>query len=269
MRVDPGQLEQVLVNLVVNARDAMPAGGRLTLETANVVLDEAYSRQHAEAETGEYVMLAVTDTGAGMDEEILAHGLRAVLHHQGARQGHRAGALPPCYGIVQSARRPHLGRQRAGARDHGQGLSAALRGESGAPGGQAAEGAMPRGLENILLVEDEANLRRMVVRLLQNAGYTLFEAADGQQALQLVRGMAPGQLQLMITDVVMPKLGGRELAGEVMKTHPGIRVLYVSGYTQNSIVHNGVLEEGIDFLQKPFTPDVLGRKVRELLDRPD
>ena len=264
MKADPGQIEQVIMNLVVNARDAMPQGGRLTIETANVDLDESYGRTHAEVEPGRYVLLAVSDTGCGMTEEVKAAHLRAVLHHQGGRQGDRAGPGDRVR-HRQAERRPRRGLQRGRAGHDVQGLPPLGRGRSSRRPAEAAPAGPDRARETILLVEDEEAVRALTRLALQANGYTVLEAADGEEAIRLCERHA-GPIHLLVTDVVMPHMGGRQLAERLTALHPEMRVLFVSGYTDDAVVRHGVLQAEVAFLQKPFTVDALHRKVRAVLD---
>ncbi len=261
--VDPGQIEQVLTNLAVNARDAMPEGGKLTIETRNVELDSEYAENHPETLPGPYVMMAVSDTGAGMTEEVRARAFEPFFTTKPKGSGTGLG-LATCYGIV---------KQNNGGiwiySEPGRGTTIkvylpALSSE--AENGEARDSEFTRGTETVLLVEDDPGIRRLVARILDTAGYQVHTASNGSEALALV-GSQEGPFHLLLTDVVMPLMGGRELAGTLQGLFPGIRVLFMSGYTDNSIVHHGILEEGIMFLQKPFSPGALLRKVRETLEK--
>jgi len=264
VKADPGQIEQVIMNLIVNARDAMPQGGRLTVETANVELDEAYARRHVAAQPGPYVMLAVTDTGCGMDAETQAHIFEPFFTTKEKGKGTGLG-LATVYGIV---------KQSGGSIwvDSEPGLGTTFTiylprveeaGESLKP--SAAPSKISRGSETVLLVEDEEGVRRLAYEVLQLKGYTMLEARDGSEALRI--GQAhPGPIHLLVTDAVMPGMSGRQLAEHLAPVHPEAKVLYMSGYMDNTIVHHGVLDQGMAFLQKPFTADILARKVREVLD---
>ncbi|MFZ5446356.1 MAG: ATP-binding protein [Myxococcota bacterium] len=262
-RVDRGQMEQVLVNLAVNARDAMPGGGRLTLETGNVVLDEEYAAQHAEVKPGEYAMLAVTDNGTGIPPEVLPKIFEPFFSTKGA-QGTGLG-LATVYGIVkQSGGHVNVYSEPG----HGTTFKLYFPRELGdapeAPPPPKSTRAAPP--SNVLVVEDSEGIRALVNKLLTARGHTVLVAANSADALKLVEAHQ-GPLHLMITDVVLPGLSGRELATELRKTRPSLQVLFMSGYTENSIVHHGVLEPGLDFIAKPFTFEEFGRKVDELLLR--
>jgi PAS domain S-box-containing protein len=266
VKADPGQLEQVLVNLAVNARDAMPKGGKLTIETANVTLSQAYARQHAEVTPGEYVMLAVSDTGIGMTEEVKAHIFEPFFTTKEMGKGTGLG-LATCFGIVKQ-----IGGHIWVYSEPDQGTTFKIylpRVEAAADLSAKPEEVddLPRGTETVLLVEDEPAVRVVAVQTLQEQGYTVLEAANGDEALRVAQERAEEAIHLLLTDVVMPRMSGKELASQLKTIRPGLKVLFISGYTDNAIIHNGVLEPGIAFLQKPFTPEVLARKVREVLDR--
>ncbi len=262
VRIDPVQFEQVLVNLAINARDAMPGGGKLTFETANRVLD------HEDARTGlapgAYVLLCVTDTGMGMSEDTRAHVFEPFFTTKEVGKGTGLG-LASCYGIVkqcggdirvQSA--PGQGARFDVVLPRAEGPAQAL--------DQGPEPSLPRaGTERVLVVEDEPTVRAGAVRTLQRYGYHVIEAANGDEALALGR-QALLDIDLLLTDVVMPRMSGRQLAEHVRVIQPGVRVLFVSGYTDDAIIRAPSHDQGVGFLQKPFTPVLLARKVREVLD---
>jgi PAS domain S-box-containing protein len=265
VEADPGQLEQVILNLAVNARDAMPRGGKLTVETANVHLDEAYARQRVGVQPGPYVLLAVTDTGVGMDEHVKAHVFEPFFTTKEQGKGTGLG-LATVYGIVQQS-----GGFIWVYSEPGRGTAFKIYLPRKAASSQDLEPVPTRedshaGSGTILLVEDEEAVRKLASRVLEARGYTVLRAADGLQALDTVE-RHPGAIDLLITDVVMPRMSGRELADLVRPRRPATKVLYVSGYTDDAIVHHGVLDAGVMFLQKPFTPDSLARKVKEILGR--
>jgi CheY-like chemotaxis protein len=254
-------MEQVVMNLAVNARDAMPGGGRLTIETKNVYLDEAYARRHAEVAAGPHVMLAVSDTGTGMSAETREHIFEPFFTTKAKGTGL---GLATVYGIVKQSGGHIWVYSEVG---HGTTfkiyLPAAGEGEEVAGENVAAE--VPRGSETILLVEDEESLRRMLLDILEPEGYTVLATGGGQEALEAcVRHEGP--VHLLLTDVVMPGMSGRQLAERLAEKCAEVKVLYMSGYTDNAIVHHGVLDPGVNFLQKPFTPDAVLRKVRGVLD---
>ena len=265
VRADPGQVEQVILNLAVNSRDAMPAGGRLTIETANVELDAAYVREHAGTEPGPYVMLAVSDSGAGMDAQTRAHLFEPFFTTKELGKGTGLG-LATVYGIVRQSG-GHIGVYS----EPGRGATFKIYlprvdepPESEAPAAdlQGVKG----GRETVLLAEDDAPVREIVASALGQKGYRVLRAMDGQSAVEIARAQG-AEIRLLITDIVMPGMTGRELAGIVARECPGIRVLFMSGYTDDAVVRHGVLDQGTPYLQKPFTPGALARKVREVLDR--
>ena len=265
IKADPGQIEQVLMNLVVNARDAMPKGGRLLFETANVTLDESYARAHPEVQPGPFVMLAVSDTGVGMTAQTQAHIFEPFFTTKEMGSGTGLG-LATVIGIVQQSGGSitvdsQLGRGttcRIYFPRVEEGLSDAVPGPLGAP--------LARGSETILLVEDADPLRAMIREMLEAAGYTVLEYADPEAALHRVTTLdAP--VGLLLTDVVMPRLSGPDLARGVRTTRPEINVLFMSGFTDEAMGLQGLLGPGTQFIQKPFTADALLAKVREALDR--
>jgi PAS domain S-box-containing protein len=267
VKADPGQIEQVIMNLAVNARDAMPKGGKLTIQTANVTLDENYARFHAPLKPGEYVMLAISDTGIGMDSETQNHIFEPFFTTKGPK-GTGLG-LSTVYGIIkQSEGYVWVSSER------GKGTAFKIYlprvTATGEPVGvmQLEEVAkVEAGNEVVLLVEDESTLRGLVRQYLQNQGYTVLEAHSGAAALRSANYYS-GRIHLLLTDVIMPGMNGRELAQQLTAVRPDMCVLYMSGYTENVIGHNGTLDPGVNLLQKPFTLPALKARVREVLDTP-
>ncbi|MEW6543394.1 MAG: response regulator [Nitrospirota bacterium] len=267
VKADPGQIEQVIMNLATNARDAMPQGGHLTVELRNVELDETYAQTHIGATPGRYVMLAVSDTGCGMDAATRARIFEPFFTTKEPGKGTGLG-LATVYGIV---------KQSAGHvwvySEPGRGTTFKVylpRTEETAVSSatEAAGVAPPLGTETILLVEDDERVRQLVGDMLKQYGYTVLIAQDGKEALRIAQEHK-GVLHLLVTDVVMPGMSGRILAGRIALLRPEeVKVIYMSGYTDDAIVHHGVLDADVVFLQKPFSPETLGRKIREVLDAP-
>jgi two-component system cell cycle sensor histidine kinase/response regulator CckA len=264
IKADPGQIEQVIMNLVVNARDAMPEGGRLTIETSNVDLDGGYAKDHASVKPGRYVMLVVSDTGIGMSADTVAHIFEPFYTTKESGRGTGLG-LSTVYGIVKqsggyiwvysepgkgSAFKVYLPRVDEPV-------------ETLTPGKTLA--ANRKGTETVLLVEDDPQVRELTRTVLVAQGYFIVEAAGPEDAERIVESER-AEIHLLLTDVIMPGMSGRELAKRLTARLPRMRVLYMSGYTHNIIAHGGNLEAGVAFLQKPFTPSVLVEKVREVLD---
>jgi CheY-like chemotaxis protein/two-component sensor histidine kinase len=263
---DPGQIEQVILNLAVNARDAMPTGGKITIETANIFLNEEYARKHVAVQSGWYVMLAVSDTGCGIDAETQVRMFEPFFTTKEQGKGTGLG-LSTVYGIVKQS-----GGNIRVYSELGKGTTIKIYLprideviESNEAHGAPAE--LPQGRETVLVTEDEEQVRQMIRMILEMNGYHVLETGGGEEALAIYKEHE-GQIDLVMTDVVMPQMSGRELAQSLEVLHPGIKVLYMSGYTDDAIVRHGLLDHEIAFLQKPFTPDALMRKVREVLDAP-
>lgn len=264
IRVDPGQFEQILINLAVNARDAMPNGGKLTLEVGSVTLDQDYARVHKAVTPGEHVMIAVTDTGMGMDPQTLSRIFDPFFTTKERGKGTGLG-LSTVYGIVKQSGGNIWVYSEPG---HGttfkvyfprvfEPLDSAR--------SQESDLDIPRGRETVLVVEDETLVREVTVQALQDLGYTVL-AASGPEEAQVIAGEFQEEIHLLLTDVVMPLMSGQQLAERLAERRPQMLVLYASGYTDNSIVHHGVLDAGVAFLQKPFTKRALAQKVREVLE---
>ena len=264
IRVDPGHLEQALLNLAVNSRDAMPLGGRLTLETANVALDEAYTRSHLGVKPGEFVMIAVTDNGTGMDAATRRHIFEPFFTTKEKGKGTGLG-LATVYGIVQQA-----GGDIWVYSELGQGTTFKLYfprvKESAAELASTPSQPLVQARETVLVVEDEQAVRELTVKMLKRLGYTILTAASGAEALEVSRKHA-GLISVMLTDVVMPGMSGRQLADALRPERPDMKVLFLSGYTDDTIVQHGVLDEEVHFLSKPFSHDVLSKKLREVLEK--
>ena len=263
VRADPGEIEQVVMNLAVNARDAMPEGGRITVETANVELDEHYGQAHGSAvRPGRYVMLAVSDTGVGMDAETQSHAFEPFFTTKAKDKGTGLG-LSTVYGIVKQS-----GGWVWVYSELGGGTSMKIYlpevNEAAEPVPPRVEAPSAGGLETVLLAEDETPVRRLARRVLESLGYTVLEASGAEDAVSIA-GAHAGRIHLLLTDVVMPEMGGVDLASRVQKLRPEAHVLFMSGYTDDSVIRHKVLERGMHFLQKPFTPASLAQKVREAL----
>jgi two-component system cell cycle sensor histidine kinase/response regulator CckA len=266
VHADPSQIEQVVINLVVNARDAMAQGGKLTVTTENVYLDAQYAARHVGARPGDYVMLAVSDTGTGMDAATQARIFEPFFTTKEKSKGTGLG-LATVYGIVKQSGGGIWVYSEVGAgttfKVYLPRVAAGATGE--VPASVALSVALPRGRETVLLVEDEDTVRGAAREILESCGYRVLAAACAEEAMKLSQDFE-GEIEALVTDVVMPRMGGRELAMRLARLRPRMRVLYVSGYTDGSIVRHGILEADVAFLQKPFTPGALGRKLREVLE---
>jgi two-component system cell cycle sensor histidine kinase/response regulator CckA len=266
VKSDPGQIEQVILNLAVNARDAMPKGGKLTIETANVDLDENYTRSHIGVTPGAYVMLSVSDTGVGMPPEVKEHLFEPFFTTKEKGKGTGLG-LSTIYGIIKQS-----GGNIWVYSEPGQGTTIKIylpRVEEEAEGLPLKNETkpLPKGDETVLLVEDESAVRGFAARVLREQGYTVFEATNGIEAVNIAREKKDEKIHLLLTDMVMPQMGGKELVRWIKTLHPKIKVLSISGYTEHAVSQHTVIRPGTPFLQKPFSPAALAKKVREVLDQ--
>jgi PAS domain S-box-containing protein len=262
VNADPGQIEQVIMNLAVNARDAMPNGGRLLIETADVDLDAAYASEHPGASAGRHVSIAVSDTGMGMDAATRAHLFEPFFTTKPVGRGTGLG-LATVHGIVKQSGGSIWVSSEPGT---GSTFTVYLPVATGAaaPPSLPIGNAMLRGTETVLVVEDQAEVRLVIEKTLRNYGYAVIEAANGSEAIAAAREH-DGAIHLMLTDVVLPGAGGREIARQVVADRTSVRVIYMSGYPESAILVDGVLEPGLAFIQKPFAGDDLVRKIREVL----
>ena len=265
--VDQGQIEQILTNLVVNARDAMPGGGKITIETANIVLDDESDNLQTAIIPGDYVMMTVTDIGLGMDEETQKHIFEPFFTTKEISKGTGLG-LSTCYGIVKQNNGYIWAISEVG---NGSSFKVYFPENSGSQEMKPANSSvdeLPKGTESILVVEDEIAVCRMIVRTLKKCGYTVINASNGEEAIS-VSEQYDNRIHLLITDVVMPRMGGKELSANIRNIYPETKVLFMSGYTDEPVSGPGIMDREIDFLQKPFSPVVIARKVREVLDKKD
>jgi two-component system, cell cycle sensor histidine kinase and response regulator CckA len=264
IKADPNHIEQAIVNLAVNSRDAMPAGGRLIIETGNTQLDESYSRTHIGVKPGDFVMIAVTDTGHGMDSATRRRIFEPFFTTKERGKGTGLG-LATVYGMVKQT-----GGDIWVYSEPGNGTTFKLYfprvGEAVSDSPVTAEAGTYQGSGTVLVVEDEKSVRDLTVKLFTQLGYQVLSAASGQEALEISRAFG-GELVLLATDVVMPGMSGPQVAEALLTNRPKMRVLYLSGYTENTVVDHGVVDAGVDFLSKPFTREMLGQKVREILTR--
>ncbi len=265
VKTDPGQIEQVVMNLTINARDAMPKGGKLTIETTNVELDEEYARDHVATKPGQYVMLSVSDTGVGMTQEVKERAFEPFFTTKDKGKGTGLG-LSTVYGIVKQS-----GGNIWIYSELGKGTTFKIYlPRVDEPPEEMVEKVMkeelPRGSETILIVEDNEEVRKLAMRVLEKQGYNVLEASNGDDALHLPKERKES-VHLILVDVVMPGISGRQFVEQFKEVCRDCKVLYMSGYTDNTIVHHGVLEKGMNYIQKPFTVEGLARKVREVLDK--
>jgi PAS domain S-box-containing protein len=261
---DPSQIELVIVNLAVNARDAMPNGGKLTIELSNVHLEKEYARQHREVRPGPYVLLTVSDTGIGMSREVQQRIFEPFFTTKRPGMGTGLG-LPTVYGIVKQSEGHIWVYSEEGVGTIFKIYLPSVGQPVEAPAPPPAESEVPGGSESILVVEDDDSVRNMILRILREKGYSLASARDGVEALELCEAGAL-RFDLLVTDVIMPRMGGRELSEKLQRERPRLKVLFLSGYAHNAMVHHGSLDQGVALIEKPFAKADLLRKIRELLD---
>jgi CheY-like chemotaxis protein len=258
-------MEQVIMNLVINARDAMPQGGKLTIETSDAVLEESYVSEHFGAAAGPHVLLAISDTGHGMDRETQARIFEPFFTTKEPGKGTGLG-LSTVFGIVkQSGGNIWVYSEPGGGTTFKVYLP--LVSDADVQPDEVIATPVLHGTETILLVEDQDEVRRVAHRILVRFGYHVIEARNAGEALLTCEQYAR-TIHLLLSDVIMPLLGGRQLAERLLNVRPGLKVLFMSGYTENAIVHHGILDAGIEYVQKPLVPDTLARRVREVLDAP-
>ena len=265
IKADSGYIGQVLMNLVVNARDAMPNGGKLAVSTSNVTLDEAQARTHSGAVPGDYVMLSVSDTGCGISADVKAHLFEAFFTTKPKGKGTGLG-LATCQTIAQQCG-GHIDVQS----ELGKGATFSMyfprvKLELDAVAGGRPEGPWPRGTETLLVVEDDRSVRHLARGILEAQGYKVLSASNGQDGLHEVHEHRGPPISLVVSDVIMPQMSGKVMAEWLKTTNPDLKILFTSGYTDDAIAHHGVLEAGVEFLPKPYTPAGLTRKVRDMLD---
>jgi PAS domain S-box-containing protein len=266
IRADPNHIEQAIVNLALNARDAMPNGGRITVETANVHLDETYTRTHLGMQPGDFVMIAVSDNGKGMDAETRRRIFEPFFTTKAAGKGTGLG-LATVYGSVKQ-----LGGDIWVYSEPGRGTTFKLyfprvAEPTAVPATDSPDAAEVPRTETIIVVEDEQAVRDLTVKMLRKLGHTVLPAANGAEAIAAAKSYS-GRIGLLVTDVVMPNMSGHQVAEQLLELRPDLKVLYLSGYTDNTVVHHGVLEDGVAFLPKPFSREALAKKVRHVLESP-
>ncbi|MGD0918520.1 MAG: ATP-binding protein [Thermodesulfobacteriota bacterium] len=266
VKVDPAQFEQVFINLASNARDAMPEGGRLIIETCNTTLNQDHGYQHVGMTLGKYVVLAISDEGIGMTPEVKAHLFEPFFTTKEPSGGSGLG-LTTVYGIIRKCSGHLLVYSEPGQGTTFKIYLPRIEEEASRLPHRDEVGYLPKGTETVLLVEDEPLVRNLAARVLRQQGYSVLEAPDGAEGMAIAREHASEEVHLLLSDVVMPRMGGRELADRLKTLWPGIKVLFTSGYTYNAIIQHGLLDRETAFLEKPFSISGLVRKVREVLDR--
>lgn len=264
IKADPGQIDQVIMNLAVNARDAMPNGGKLTVTTANATLGKNHTKNFPDLPAGEYVMMAIADTGTGMSEEVKAHLFEPFFTTKPPGKGTGLG-LATCFGIVKQNTGHIEVHSEVGKGTTFKIYFPQVQTTLEPPRGRAVPTEAAGGNETVLLVEDEQGVRELAVGTLREKGYTVVEAVNGEEGLRIARQL-DGKIDLVLTDVVMPVMGGKEMADALRTSHPDTKVLFISGYPDNALGDHGVLRPGTGFLQKPYMTATLARKVREILD---
>ena len=263
VNADPGQIQQVIMNIAVNSRDAMPEGGKLTIETANIDLEESYVRENAVMKAGRYVMMAISDNGIGMDAETRARLFEPFFTTKEKNKGTGLG-LSTVYGIVKQSNGFIWVYSEPGAGTSFKVYFPRLDVKPAQDSQIRKSGDVSQGSETVLLAEDEDSVRHLAGRILRSRGYTVLEAHDGMEALAIAQSFSE-KIHLVITDIVMPGMSGRSLVSQLEDLRPGIRSLYISGYTDSAIVHHGILDSNVAFLQKPFAIGSLTQKVRDAL----
>ena len=265
VKVDPSQFEQVLVNLAINARDAMSNGGKLIIETSDVTFDEDTIYHRADISPGKYVMLAVSDTGCGMQQETRERIFEPFFTTKEKSGGTGLG-LSTVHGIIKESRGYILVYSELDKGTTFKIYLPRIEEEAIAPPPRDEIGYLPKGDETILLAEDEASVRDLTAHVLREQGYTVLEAANGREAMNVASDPAGKEIHLLLTDVVMPHMGGKELAERIKAMRPNIKILFISGYPDHTMIHQGLLDPDAEFLEKPLSPSTLSRKVREVLD---
>ncbi len=266
IQADPGQMEQVFMNLAVNARDAMPEGGKITIETRNILLDDDYCTLHPEVKPGNYVRFSITDTGMGMDKHVQSQIFEPFFTTKGKGKGTGLG-LSTLYGIIKQSNGYIYVYSEPGEGTTFKIYLPMVTGKVESRRREQLSEENLSGTETILVAEDEEEVRQLVRKTLQEKGYTVIAAPHGEEAVQLFNSYN-GKIDLILTDVVMPKMSGRELANRIRSAHPDMNILFMSGYTDNAIVNHGILDKETNFIQKPFTPKSLLNKIRTVLENP-